>query len=78
MTPDDLDRYLEWLAERYARTTTNRRLSVVRSLYADGARDSSCKDILRSLSLARARLLARNDRRSGNKVPPLNPGAFRT
>lgn len=38
VTPDDLDRYREWLAERYARTTTNRRLSVVRSLYAEAHR----------------------------------------
>jgi hypothetical protein len=51
--------------------------ALVRSLYADGVRDSSCKDILRSLSLARARFLARNDKRSGNQIPPLNPGAFR-
>ena len=38
VTSDDLDRYREWLAERYARTTTNRRLSVVRSLYAEAHR----------------------------------------
>ena len=38
VTPDQLDMYREWLAERYARTTTNRRLSVVRSLYAEAHR----------------------------------------
>ena len=38
VTSDDLDRYREWLDARYARTTTNRRLSVVRSLYAEAHR----------------------------------------
>src|SRR5687768_8397534 len=33
--PDDLDRYREWLADRYARATVNRRLTVVRGLYAE-------------------------------------------
>jgi site-specific recombinase XerD len=36
--PDDLDRYRESLAARYARTTVNRRLSVVRSLYGEAER----------------------------------------
>jgi site-specific recombinase XerD len=35
---DDLDRYREWLAQRYARSTVNRRLSVVRGLYAEAER----------------------------------------
>ena len=34
VTPDDLDRYREWLAGQYARTTANRRLVVVRALTA--------------------------------------------
>jgi integrase/recombinase XerD len=35
VTPDDLDRYRESLAVRFARTTVNRRLTVVRALYAE-------------------------------------------
>ena len=35
VTADDLDRYREWLAARYARSTVNRRLSVTRSLYSE-------------------------------------------
>jgi integrase/recombinase XerD len=35
---DDLDRYREWLATSYARTTANRRLTVVRGLYAEAVR----------------------------------------
>jgi integrase/recombinase XerD len=38
VTSDDLDRYREWLAASYARTTTNRRLTVVRALYAEAVR----------------------------------------
>jgi integrase/recombinase XerD len=37
VTEDDLDRYREWLATSYARTTANRRLTVVRTLYAEAA-----------------------------------------
>lgn len=36
--PDDLERYREWLATAFARTTANRRLSVVRGLYAEAER----------------------------------------
>jgi integrase len=35
---DDLDRYREWLAVQFARATVNRRLVVVRSLYAEAKR----------------------------------------
>lgn len=35
---DQLDGYREWLADRYARTTTNRRLVVVRALYGEAMR----------------------------------------
>jgi len=35
---DDLDEYRDWLSSRYARSTTNRRLSIVRSLYAEALR----------------------------------------
>jgi site-specific recombinase XerD len=38
VTPDDLDRYREWLAGKYARTTANRRLTVVRALYGEAHR----------------------------------------
>jgi integrase/recombinase XerD len=38
VSPDDLDRYREWLAGQYARTTANRRLVVVRALYGEAAR----------------------------------------
>lgn len=38
VTADDLDRYREWLSERYARTTSNRRLTVVRVLYGEAHR----------------------------------------
>jgi site-specific recombinase XerD len=38
VTADDLDRYREWLATSYARTTANRRLTVVRTLYGEAAR----------------------------------------
>jgi integrase/recombinase XerD len=38
ITSDDLDQYREWLAARFARTTVNRRLVVVRSLYAEAKR----------------------------------------
>jgi integrase len=38
VTSDDLDRYRESLTETYARATTNRRLTAVRSLYAEAAR----------------------------------------
>jgi integrase/recombinase XerD len=38
VTPDDLDRYGEWLAGMYARTTANRRLVVVRALYGEAKR----------------------------------------
>jgi site-specific recombinase XerD len=38
VSADDLDGYREWLAARYARSTTNRRLSVVRSLYGEAVR----------------------------------------
>jgi integrase/recombinase XerD len=38
VTPDDLDRYREWLAGRYARSTANRRLVVVRALYGEAKR----------------------------------------
>ena len=38
ITSDDLDRYREWLARQFARTTVNRRLVVVRSLYAEAKR----------------------------------------
>jgi site-specific recombinase XerD len=38
VTTDDLDRYREWLAAQYARTTANRRLVVVRALYGEAKR----------------------------------------
>ncbi len=38
VTGDDLDRYREHLAGQYARTTANRRLVVVRSLYGEATR----------------------------------------
>ena len=38
VSADDLDRYREWLAASYARTTANRRLTVVRTLYGEAAR----------------------------------------
>lgn len=36
VSPDDLDRYRAWLSGRFARTTCNRRLSTLRSLYREG------------------------------------------
>ena len=38
VTSGDLDRYREWLAREYARTTANRRLVVVRALYGEAKR----------------------------------------
>jgi integrase/recombinase XerD len=38
VTADDLDRYREWLAGQFARTTANRRLVVVRALYGEAKR----------------------------------------
>lgn len=38
VTADELADYREWLASRYARTTTNRRLVVVRGLFAEARR----------------------------------------
>ena len=38
VTGDDLDRYREWLASRWARATVNRRLTTVRNLYAEAHR----------------------------------------
>ena len=38
VTSGDLDRYREWLSCRYARTTSNRRLVVVRALYGEAHR----------------------------------------
>lgn len=38
VTADDLDRYREWLSESYARTTANRRLTVIRTLYGEAVR----------------------------------------
>lgn len=38
VSPDDLDRYRDRLSERYARTTANRHLSTIRSLYREGIR----------------------------------------
>ncbi len=38
VTADDLDRYREWLGASYARTTVNRRLTVVRTLYGEAVR----------------------------------------
>jgi integrase/recombinase XerD len=38
VTPDELDRYREWLSASYARTTANRRLTVVRTLYGEAVR----------------------------------------
>lgn len=61
VTADDLDRYREWLAERYARTTTNRRLSVIRSLYAEAFRRHRVADD----PVARLRGLRGRDERDG-------------
>jgi len=38
VTADDLDRYREWLARQYVRTTANRRLVVVRALCGEARR----------------------------------------
>lgn len=38
VSPDDLDRYRDALSGRYARTTSNRHLSTLRSLYREGLR----------------------------------------
>jgi site-specific recombinase XerD len=64
VTFDDLERYREHLAAAYARATTNRRLSVVRSLYAEAARRGAvAEDIAYGLRGLRGR-----DERSGRAL----------
>jgi integrase/recombinase XerD len=64
VSADDLDRYREWLAERYARTTVNRRLSVVRSLYAEAHR----RRLVADDPSARLRGLRGRDERDGGAL----------
>jgi hypothetical protein len=62
-TVDDLDHYREWLASTFARTTCNRRLSVVRALYSEAARRHVIADD------PAARLRGSGDETSATVVP---------
>jgi integrase/recombinase XerD len=64
VTVDDLDGYREWLAARYARSTVNRRLSVVRALYGEAARRHYIVDD----PAARLRGLRGRDEREGGAL----------
>jgi site-specific recombinase XerD len=64
VTPDDLDLYREWLAARYARSTTNRRLVVVRSLYAEALR----RRLVATDPAERLRSLRGRDEREGGAL----------
>jgi integrase/recombinase XerD len=64
ITADDLDAYREWLAVRYARTTVNRRLVVVRSLFAEAHR----RHLIADDPAARLRGLRGRDERDGGAL----------
>lgn len=64
---DQLDGYREWLADRYARTTTNRRLVVVRALYGEAMR----RHLIADDPSTRLRSLRGRDDRDGGALTRL-------
>src|SRR5688572_7499063 len=62
--PDELDRYREWLAGQYARSTVNRRLTVVRALYAEAHR----RRLIAEDPATRLRALRGRDERDGGAL----------
>jgi site-specific recombinase XerD len=64
VTADELDGYREWLAARYARTTVNRRLVVVRTLYGEAQR----RHLIGDDPAARLRGLRGRDDRDGGAL----------
>jgi site-specific recombinase XerD len=65
--PDKLDRYREWLAGQYARSTVNRRLTVVRGLYAEALR----RRLIPDDPATRLRALRGRDDRDGGALTRL-------
>jgi integrase/recombinase XerD len=63
-TADDLDRYRDWLSEHFARTTCNRRLTVVRALYGEAVR----RRVVIDDPAARLRGLRGRDERDGGAL----------
>jgi site-specific recombinase XerD len=64
VSADDLDSYREWLSEQFARTTCNRRLTVVRALYGEAVR----RRLLPDDPAARLRGLRGRDERDGGAL----------